>query len=162
MTPKLPTYPPEEIADFREAVASLVLDGVVPKLRLQSSTYRVEHEDGTFGELYKTLHYAVIVWHHEEDGGEFEEPAVGYWLPERLELYVRLLFWCGAHEFEPDDHADYNGETLEELNQSLDKFKATCDRWTEPIFGEPLEELGRCIDIMNEEGDYECQCPLLP
>lgn len=161
MTNELPAYPSEAIAGFREAVESLVLDGVVPKLCLQSSTYRVEHEDGTFGELYKTLHYAAIVWHHEEDGEVFEEPAVEYWLPERLAPYVRLLFWCSAQNFEPG-HADYNGETPEGLSQSLDKFKATCDRWTEPIFGEPLEELERCIDIMNEEGDYVCQCPLLP
>nr|DAU70439.1 MAG TPA: Mediator complex subunit 29 [Caudoviricetes sp.] len=162
MTNELPTYPSEHIADFRAAVASLVLDGFVPKLRLQSSTYRVEHEDGTFGELYKTLHYAVIVWHHEEDGEEIEEPTVEYLVPERLAPYIRLLFRRGAQAFEPENHADYSGETPEELNQSLDKFKATCDRWTEPIFGEPLEELGRCIDIMNEEGDYVCQCPLLP
>ena len=157
MTNELPTYPSEHIADFRAAVASLVLDGFVPKLRLQSSTYRVEHEDGTFGELYKTLHYAVIVWHHEEDGEEIEEPTVEYLVPAEHAHCIRLLFMRGAQEFEPD-HVPYNGETPFGLSLALDEFKATCDRWTEPIFGEPLEELERCVEIMNTEGDYVCQC----
>ena len=157
MTNELPTYPSEHIADFRAAVASLVLDGFVPKLRLQSSTYRVEHEDGTFGELYKTLHYAVIVWHHEEDGGEIDESAVEYWVPAEHAHYIRLLFMRGAQEFEPD-HVPYNGETPFGLSLALDEFKKTCDHWTEPIFGEPLEELERCVEIMNTEGDYVCQC----
>lgn len=157
MTNELPTYPSDHIADFRAAVASLVLDGFVPKLRLQSSTYRVEHEDGTFGELYKTLHYAVIVWHHEEDGEEIEEPTVEYLVPAEHAHYIRLLFMRGAQEFEPD-HVPYNGETSFGLSLALDEFKATCDRWTEPIFGEPLEELERCVEIMNTEGDYVCQC----
>lgn len=63
----------------------------------------------------------------------------------------------GAQAFEPD-HVPYNGETPFGLSLALDEFKATCDRWTEPIFGEPLEELERCVEIMNTEGDYVCQC----
>lgn len=156
MTNELPTYPSENIAGLRKAIAALKQRGVVPKLRLQSSTYRVEHEDGTFGELYKTLHYAVIVWHHEE-GGESAESYVESWVPEDLAPYLHTLFLRGAQEFEPD-HVPYNGETPFGLSLALDEFKATCDRWTEPIFGEPLEELERCVEIMNTEGDYVCQC----
>lgn len=157
MTIELPTYPSENIAGFREAVASLVLDGVVPKLRLRSSTYRVEHEDGTFGELYKTRRYAVIVWHHEEDGREIDGPAVEYWLPERLAPYVRRLFACGAQKYEPGE-TPYTGETLFTLRLELDIFAVGCDRWTVPIFGEPLDVIDECVEIMNEKGHMVCQC----
>lgn len=157
MTIELPTYPSEKIAGFREAVASLVLDGVVPKLRLRSSTYRVGHEDGTFGELYRTRHYAVIVWHHEEDGGEIDESAVEYWLPERLVPYVRLLFALGAQEYEPDE-TPYTGETPFTLRLELDIFAVRCDRWTAPIFGEPLDVIDECVQIMNKKGHMVCQC----
>ncbi len=156
MTNELPTYPTDCIEGFRKAVAALKQRGVVPKLQLQSSTYRVENGDGTYGDLYKTLRYAVIVWHHEEDG-DIAESYVESWVPEDLETYLRLLFMRGAQEFEPD-HVPYSGETPFGLRLALDEFKATCDRWTEPIFGEPLEELERCVEIMNTEGDYVCQC----
>lgn len=161
MTKELPTYPSVHIAGFREAVAALARAGIVPKVRLLSTTYRLENPDGTFGDLHATRRSALIVWHHEETDGEIEKSYLSQWVPEDLEPYIDLLFDEEAQEYEPDE-TPYTGETPLDLRVAMDEFVVTCERWLVPIFGAPLGVIDECVEIMSEEGEEKCYCPLLP
>lgn len=157
MTNELPTYPSEDVAGFRKAVVALARMGVVPKVRLLSTTYRLPNGDGTYGDLHATRRTALIVWHREEAGGEIEESYVSQWVPEDLAPYIDRLFVFGAQEYEPDE-TPYTGETPFSLRLAMDLFAVTCDRWTAPIFGAPLDEIDRCVRIMNKKGRLVCHC----
>lgn len=161
MTNELPTYPSEDVAGSREAIAAMARLGVVPKLRLLSTTYRLENSDGTYGDLHATRRTALIVWHREETDGEIEESYVSQWVPEDLAPYIDRLFVFGAQEYEPDE-TPYTGETPLDLRVAMDEFVVTCERWLVPIFGAPLDVIDECVEIMNEEGEEECYCPFLP
>ena len=157
MTTKLPTYPSEHIAGFRKAVAALARRGVVPKLRLLSTTYRLENSDGTFGDLHATRRTGLIVWHHEGTDSELEKPYLRRWVPEDLAPYIDRLFEAGAQGYAPKD-TPYTGESPLDLRVAMDEFAATCERWLVPLFGEPLDEIDRCVEIMDENGGEECYC----
>lgn len=161
MTNELPTYPSEDVAGFRKAIAAMARLGVVPKLRLLSTTYRLENSDGTYGDLHATRRSALIVWHHEETDGEIAESSLSQWVPDDLEPYIDRLFEEEAQEYEPDE-TPYTGETPLDLRVAMDEFVVTCERWLVPIFGAPLGVIDECVEIMSEEGEEECYCPLLP
>ena len=157
MTNELPTIPPSRVEGFRKAVAALARAGIVPKVRLLSSTYRLPNGDGTYGELHKTKYYAVIIWNCEEDGGEIAESYVRNWVPEDLAPDIDVLFIYGAQEFEPDPEP-YTGDSLFGLKLKLDAFSLKCDSWTSALFGARLEEIDRCVEIINKEGEEICEC----
>lgn len=152
-----PTIPPSRIEGFRKAVAALARAGVVPKVRLLSSTYRLPSGDDTYGDLHKTRYYAVIAWHREEAGDEIEESYVRDWVPEELAPDIDVLFIHGAQEYEPDPEP-YVGDSLFGLKLKLDAFALRCDSWTSALFGAPLDEIDRCVEIMNTDGEEICQC----
>lgn len=157
MTNELPTIPASRIDGFRKAVAALARAGIVPKVRLLSSTYRLPNSDGTYGDLHKTKYYAVIAWHREEEGDEIEESYVRDWVPEDLAPDLDVLFIRGAQEYEPDPEP-YVGDSLFGLKLKLDAFALRCDSWTSALFGAPLDEIDRCVEIMNTDGEEICQC----
>ena len=161
MTNELPTIPAPRIEGFRKAVAALARRGVVPKVRLLSTTYRPENSDGTFGDLYATRRTGLIVWHHEGTDSELEKPYLSRWVPEDLAPYIDRLFEEDAQEYAPKD-TPYTGESPLDLRVAMDEFVVTCERWLVPIFGAPLAVIDECVEIMNEEGEEECYCPLLP
>lgn len=157
MTNELPTYPSEDVAGFRKAVAALARMGVVPKVRLLSTTYRLENPDGTFGDLHATRRTALIVWHLEETDSEIENSHLRLRVPEDLAPYIDRLFAYGAREYEPDE-TPYTGETPLDLRVAMDEFAETCERWLVPIFGAPLDVIDECVEIMSEKGEEECYC----